>query len=144
MNIYTYVAARKPYFAKSLANKYGHELNKKPNLPLVLEQLVGMHGEQALFEILETHPDLDLFKEYFDKNKEEETKLNLTGSIVAEETKTSCNCENKSKEKENSIIEYLNITGADQRRSSDLVSNTNMMILAGAIVVAFAILNLKN
>ncbi len=139
MNIYSYVSRNNPYFVKSLANKYGHELNKNPNLPFVLEQLVALHGEQALMEIIEAHPDKDLFQDYYKKINE--SKMNASGS-EEKKVESKCDCNYK---RDNSVIEYLNATGSDLlQKNKQVVSNTNLMVLAGAIVIAFAILNLKN
>lgn len=147
MNLYTYVAANNPYFVKSLAHKYGHELKKDPNLSFVLEQLVALHGEQALTEIINVHPDKELFKDFY-TTKEEETKVNASG-----DTKPKCNCgcgcgcRNRNQEYLNmsgSYQEHMNLTGSEMyAKNKQIVSNTNLMVFAGAIVIAFAILNLK-
>lgn len=137
MNIYTYVAASNPYLVRSLAHKYGHELNNNPNLSKVLEQLVALHGEQALVDVIENHPDKELFRDYFKKN--EEVKMNASGEYS--QKPVPCPCESKLKES----TEYLNLTGAEMiQKSKDSLTSTNLMVLAGAIVIAFAILNLKN
>lgn len=143
MNLYTYVAANNPYFVKSLAHKYGHELKKDPNLSFVLEQLVAIHGEQALTEIINVHPDKDLFKDYYLK-QEEESKVNATG-----DEKNTCSCKQCCRCRNNNNQEYLNLTGAITgsdmyAKNKEVLTSTNLMVFAGAIVIAFAILNLKN
>jgi hypothetical protein len=138
MNIYSYVARNNPFFAKSLAHKYGHDLKNDPNLSAVLQQLVAIHGEQALADIIEAHPDKELFKEFY--NKQEEVKMNASG----EQPKSGCGCSCASKQ-DNKSVEYLNFSGAELiRENKQAVTSTNLMVLAGAIVIAFAILNLKN
>jgi hypothetical protein len=137
MNLYTYVAANNPYFVKSLAHKYGHELKKDPNLSFVLEQLVAMHGEQALSEIINVHPDKDLFKDFYSP-KIEESKVNASGDT------NTCGCNKCCKCKSNNNQEYLNMSGSEMfAKNKELVTNTNLLVFAGAIVIAFAILNLK-
>ena len=74
VNMYTYVAASNPYFAKSLAHKYGYEFDKDQRLDTVLQQLVSYEGEPALMEIVENHPDKELFLEYYNKK---------TGEVIA-------------------------------------------------------------
>jgi hypothetical protein len=140
MNLYTYVAANNPYFVKSLAHKYGHELKKDPNLSFVLEQLVAMHGEQALTEIINVHPDKDLFKDFY-SIKTEEIKVNASG----DSSKNTCGCGCGKCCKNNNNQEYLNISGSEMfAKNKEVITNTNLMVFAGAIVIAFAILNLKN
>jgi hypothetical protein len=129
VNIYTYMAASNPYFAKALAHKYGYEFDKDQRLDTVLQQLVSYEGEPALMEIIENHPDKDLFKEYFDKkfpeNKKEEKREGF-GEMAA----------------------YMNFTGqiaAAQQTAENkrLTSETSLMVLAGAILIAFAIITKK-
>lgn len=142
MNLYTYVAANNPYFVKSLAHKYGHELKKDPNLSFVLEQLVAMHGEQALSEIINVHPDKELFKDFYSP-KIEETKVNASGE--SNNCSCGCGCNKCCKCKNNSgNQDYMNMSGSEMlAKNKELVSNTNLLVFAGAIVIAFAILNLK-
>jgi hypothetical protein len=129
VNIYTYIAATNPYFAKSLAHKYGYVFEKEQRLDSVLQQLVSYEGEPALIEMIENHPDKDLFREYFEKkfseNKQPATKDNI-GELSA----------------------YMNFTGqlaAAQQTAENrkLTSETSLMVLAGAILIAFAIITKK-
>lgn len=130
VNIYSYIAATNPYFAKSLAHKYGYEFDKDQRLDSVLQQLVSYEGEPVLTEIIENHPDKDLFLEYFKNKNEKEPK--------GEKDKTSMS----------EISAYMNFTGqlaavqqtAENRR---LTSETSLMVLAGAILIAFAIITKK-
>lgn len=127
VNIYAYIAASNPYFAKSLAHKYGYEFDKDQSLATVLQQLVSYEGEPALMEMIDNHPDKELFMEYFEKkyaNKEEKP------DAVKE------------------IAQYMNFTGqieaakqtAENRR---LTQETSLMVLAGAVLIAFAIMSKK-
>lgn len=127
VNIYAYIAASNPYFAKSLAHKYGYEFDKEQSLSTVLQQLVSYEGEPALMEMIDNHPDKELFMEYFEKkyNKKEEKP-----DAVKE------------------IAQYMNFTGqieaakqtAENRR---LTQETSLMVLAGAVLIAFAIMSKK-
>jgi len=128
VNIYSYVAASNPYFAKSLAHKYGYEFDKQQSLSSVLQQLVSYEGEPVLMEMIENHPDKELFMEYYDKKK-------------------NTNKEEKPSEV-NQMAQYMNFTGqieaakqtAENRR---LTQDTSLMVLAGAVLIAFAIMTKK-
>lgn len=129
VNIYQYVAASNPYFAKALAHKYGYEFDKDQRLDTVLQQLVSYEGEPALTEIIENHQDKDLFMDYFKKKfgESESQKDKIPMSEVAT---------------------YMNFTGqlaAAQQTAENrkLTSETSLMVLAGAILIAFAIITKK-
>jgi hypothetical protein len=125
VNIYSYTAAANPYFVKSLAHKYGYEFDKTQSLSSVLQQLVTFEGEPALFDIIEANPDKELFMEYFQKKygkKDEQTT----------DTKP--------------FDAYLNFSGqlasiqqtAENKR---ITTETSLMVLAGAVLIAFAIIS---
>jgi hypothetical protein len=127
VNIYSYIAASNPYFAKSLAHKYGYEFDKEQSLSTVLQQLVSYEGEPAFMEMIDNHPDKELFMEYFEKK------------YAKKEEKTDSVKE---------IANYMNFTGqieaakqtAENRR---LTQETSLMVLAGAVLIAFAIMSKK-
>ena len=130
INIYTYVAASNPYFAKALAHKYGYEFEKDQRLDTVLQQLVSYEGEPALTEIIENHQDKELFMDYF-KKKYADTLSS-----------------DKPKESISEVAAYMNFTGqlaAAQQTAENrkLTSETSLMVLAGAILIAFAIITKK-
>lgn len=129
VNIYSYIAATNPYFVKSLAHKFGYQYEKDQKLSSVLEQLVSYEGEPVLTEIIENHPDKELFMEYFNKNnaknKEDDKKPNFD------------------------IGTYLNFSGQieavkQNAENKQITSQTSMMVLAGALLIAFAIITTKN
>lgn len=121
VNLYSYTAASNPYFVKCLAHKYGYTFDKTQPLGSVLQQLVAMEGEPVLMEIIENNPDKDLFFDYFNKKfpKTEEKK------------ETTPN-----------FMEYMNFSGQAQIMAENkrLTSETSAMVLAGAVIIAFAIL----
>lgn len=127
VNIYAYMAASNPYFAKALAHKYGYEFDKDQKLDSVLQQLVSYEGEPALMEIIENHPDKELFMEYYEKKfaKKEEKQTQPVSPELAT---------------------YMNFTGqieaakqtAENRK---LTQETSLMVLAGAVLIAFAIMS---
>lgn len=129
VDIYNYTAASNPYFVKSLAHKFGYEFDKDQPLDSVLRQLVSYEGEPVLMEIIENSPDKDLFMEYFEKKFSKKDE--------------------KSQDKPDSVRElatYMNFTGqieaikqtTENRR---LTSETSLMVLAGAVLIAFAIIS---
>jgi hypothetical protein len=128
-NIYSYTASTNPYFVKCIAHKYGYTFEKTQPLGTVLQQLVAMEGEPVLMEIIENNPDKELFMDYFNKKYpiKDENKIDASKSIV----------------------DYMNFSGqqamvvAENKR---ITSETSIMVLAGAVIIAFAILskNLKN
>lgn len=132
VNIFTYTAQANPYFVRSLAHKYGYEYDKDQPLSSVLQQLVSYEGEPALMEIIENNPDKDLFMDYFEKKYAKKEDKNNSG---AEHTR---------------ILEsYMNFSGqlqATQQQSQEnksLTTQTSLMVFAGAIIIAIAIISKK-
>jgi hypothetical protein len=132
VNIFTYTAQANPYFVRSLAHKYGYEYDKDQSLATVLQQLVSYEGEPALMEIIENNPDKDLFMDYFEKKYAKKEDKNNSG---AEHTR---------------ILEsYMNFSGqlqATQQQSQEnksLTTQTSLMVFAGAIIIAIAIISKK-
>jgi hypothetical protein len=128
VNIYTYTAASNPYLVKCLAHKYGYTFDSTQSLGSVLQQLVAMEGEPALMEIIENNPDKELFFDYFKKKYPVE----------------------ESKKESNPILDFMNFTGTQQAmnmaaENKKVTDNTSVMVLAGAVIIAIAILttNLK-
>jgi hypothetical protein len=129
VNIFSYTAASNPYFVKSLAHKYGYEYQKDQTLASVLQQLVSYEGEPVLMEIIENSPDKDLFMEYFEKKfakKEEDKKV----------------------AQPNELATYMNFTGQlaavqQLQENKKVTTETSLMVLAGAVLIAFAILTTK-
>lgn len=127
--MYSYVAASNPYFAKSLLHKFGYVVEKDQQLGNALQQLVAYEGEPALMAIIENNPDKELFMEYFEKSMPK---------------KEDCGC-NKSG---NQLIEYMNFSGqiqaaAQLQENQKTTSQTSLMVLAGAMLIAFAIISKK-
>ena len=127
--MYSYVAASNPYFAKSLLHKFGYVVEKDQQLGNALQQLVAYEGEPALMAIIENNPDKELFMEYFEKSMPK---------------KEDCGC-NKGNDK---LIEYMNFSGqiqaaAQLQENQKTTSQTSLMVLAGAMLIAFAIISKK-
>jgi len=127
VNIFTYTASANPYFVKSLAHKYGYTFDRDQSLSSVLQKLISMEGETVLMEIVENNPDKDLFMEYYDKKYDKKQE---------------------DKKEDSKLLEYMNFTGQIQavQQSADnrkLTSETSLMVLAGAVLIAFAIISKK-
>jgi hypothetical protein len=124
-NIYTYTASTNPYFVKCIAHKYGYTFEKTQPLGTVLQQLVAMEGEPVLMEIIENNPDKELFMDYFNKKYpqvKEDTKLDTTKSIV----------------------DYMNFSGQQAMviaENKKITTETSVMVLAGAVIIALAIIS---
>lgn len=128
-NIYSYTAATNPYFVKSLAHKYGYQFDKDQKLDTVLQQLVSYEGEPVLMEIIENNPDKDLFMEYFERKHQKKDDKVLQPA-------------------QTELATYMNFSGqlaAIQQTAENkkLTSETSLMVLAGAILIAFAIITKK-
>jgi len=129
-NIYSYTAATNPYLVKCMAHKYGYTFEKNQPLGSVLQQLVAMEGEPVLMEIIENNPDKDLFMEYFEKKygkKEDKTEKERDSSL--------------------DLISYMNFSGQAQAmqiaENKRITTETSVMVLAGAVIIALAILTIN-
>ena len=129
VNIYTYTAQANPYFARSLAHKFGYEFDKDQPLSSVLQQLVSYEGEPALNEIIENNPDKDLFMDYFKKKFQNEEEKVDKGSY----------------EQNLMLQQYMNFSGQQLQSAQQIAENksltnqTALMVIIGAAVGFFAL-----
>jgi hypothetical protein len=135
VNIYAYTAAANPYFVKSLAHRHGYEFDRDQPLSSVLQQLVSIEGEPILMEIIENNPDKDLFMDYYEKKFGKKPE--------------GCTC-SVSNPNKNILESYMNFSGQLQVQAAQqvadnkkLTSETGMLMFAGAILIAFAIITTK-
>jgi hypothetical protein len=129
VNIYSYVAAANPCFARGLAHKYRYVHDPSQPLASVLEQLVAFEGKPVLMDILENGPDKDAYMEYFEEKYGKKPE--------------GCQCGSKSNQ---NIDGFMNFSGqmiAQQSENRKITSETNLMLLAGAVLIAFAIISTK-
>ena len=65
MDAYSYIAQTRPREAVELCRNYGYQVAGKnvSNVATALKQLVARHGEPALLDMAEIHPDRDLLRE---------------------------------------------------------------------------------
>lgn len=126
MDIYTYIASSNPYQAKSILHKYGYsarDVKDEKDLGICLKKLVTYEGEDALVDILDSHPDKGvLIEKYVSEQKRTEYK-NADGG---------CGCKNKDNE-------YKNFVGSESKSSKEV----SIFILASALILALAIISKK-
>jgi hypothetical protein len=124
MDLYTYVAGSNPYQAKAIIHKYGYSTTnvKSPeDLGVCLKKVVSYEGENAFFDVLESHPDKGVLVERY--SKKEDFK-NANGD---------CGCNGH---KEN----YMNASGDAENKQTSIVGQTSVFILAAALLLAAAII----
>jgi len=124
LNCYEYISANCPDAANEICKKYGYyEVENLDELAYCLNQIVGNHGEPALKEIMELHPDKDTLLEIFQKKTEPIIIQQVaTPPITPTTTPTPATQAN-----------FLNADGS-------VVGNTNTYILIGAALIGFAII----
>lgn len=116
--IYDYVAAANPAGTAALIHKYGYEVPETLRLNTALQQLIGLEGEPAFIDMMNKHPDKEVFIEF----------LNKSGDIA----------------KNGTVMDYMNFTGtlaAAQQvgQNRKATADLSLMVLAGAVIVALAI-----
>jgi hypothetical protein len=128
MDIYTYVASSNPYQAKAILHKYGYSIkNAQTSVDIgkCLKDLVLYEGEDALYDILDNHPDKGIILERYQvKDNKGECKVG------------SCSCA-KCISKE---IQYMNFSGKDEEKSGRSIREVSIFILASALLLASAII----
>lgn len=135
MDLYNYVAACNPYQVKSILHKYGYSaknIRNESDLGICLKQLVASEGEDAFMDVLDSHPDKGvIIEKYLSDTKKEDYKKedykNCNGN-------GNCNC-NKSIEKQ-----YMNFNGNSDNKQSSITKETNVFILAAALMLAASII----
>jgi hypothetical protein len=124
MNVYDYVANSNPSQAKNIITSFGYKV-KGRDMGQNLKQLVALEGEPALRMVMENHPEKEVILEMFQiDSKPSECEV----------------C------KERDMFDrFLNATGGDKTVSDAKRSenNFNVVFLAGAMLVSFAILSTK-
>jgi hypothetical protein len=122
MDLYTYVAGSNPYQAKAIIHKYGYSTTnvKSPeDLGICLKKVVSYEGENAFFDVLESHPDKGVLVERYSK-KEDVKSL-------------GCGCSGHKEQ-------YMNASGDAENKQTSIVGQTSVFILAAALLLAAAII----
>lgn len=131
MDIYTYVATTNPYQAKSIIHKYGYsakDVGNTKDLGACLKMLVGYEGDEALNDVLDSHPDKNVIIERYQAQQENEK--NFSGGC-------GCGC-NKCK---NADVNYSNFMGLENMSKSN--REVSIFILASALLLGAAIIAKK-
>ena len=129
MDIYTYIANNNPYQAKSILHKYGYsikDVKDNNDLGKCLKMLVGYEGEDALNDVLDSHPDKNVIVERYQSTQT--TEKNFNGG---------CGCHKCS----TSDIAYSNFMGMESMSKSS--KEVSIFIIASALILASAIIAKK-
>jgi hypothetical protein len=122
MDLYTYVAGSNPYQAKAIIHKYGYSTTnvKSPeDLGICLKKVVSYEGENAFFDVLESHPDKGVLVERYSKKEDIKSP--------------SCGCSGHKEQ-------YMNASGDAENKQTSVVGQTSVFILAAALLLAAAII----
>lgn len=122
IDVYDYIASKSPRESAQLLRDFGYKVVNQQPMAQSLRDLVDNEEEVAIVELMKIHPDRD----YFENNNSAIKKLE------------------KLKSKNSQLrTEYSNATGGTNLIPKiEMSSNqTNTIILASAIVIAFAILS---
>jgi hypothetical protein len=126
MDIFSYVASANPYQAKAILHKWGYSATNVKNsedLGVCLRKLVQSEGEDALLDIVDSHPDKGIIIERnVLSTKSDNQYKNCSGD---------CNC--------NRNRDYLSFD-AQKDRPSSVATQTNVFILSAALILAAAII----
>lgn len=130
MNVYQNIAQSNPDAAYEVCKNYGYfDIVNLDELSHCLQTIVAQQGEEGLKDVMSLHPDKDVLLELFGKKKDDE----LVEVVVKD-----CSCN-----KENSAATSPAILNATGSGTTNLVNQTNLYILAGAVIVSFAIISMK-
>lgn len=128
MDLYTYVASSNPYQAKSILHKYGYSaqgVKDEQDLGVCLKQLVAYEGQDALNDVLSSHPDKEVIVEKYLAENKVDSKNN------------ECNCHSCNHKKE---LQYMNFNGISDAISNKSKSDVSVYILVSALLLATAII----
>lgn len=132
MNVYQNIAQSNPDAAYEVCKNYGYfDIVNLDELAHCLQTIVAQNGETGLKEVMTLHPDKDVLIELFGKKKDD---------LVEVVVKEDCSCNKENTTNTTAQLPQLNATGSG---TTNLVNQTNLYILAGAIIVSFAIISMK-
>lgn len=131
MNVYQYIAYSSPDAANELCNKYGYyQIETVEELAYCLQSIVARKGETAFKEIMELHPDKDVVLELFETKLPPEPPKPVME--MQKERKRDCSC-------------MMNADGmaSSVNQTNNIASQTNLIILAAALIVSISIISMK-
>jgi len=129
--VYDYIATTDPYSAKKIVEDFGYTITNPKDMSANLKTLVNNEGEDALRCIMEAHPDKDIILEFFGK-KESSKKNDRSDANDFGGSNPYFGF--------NQGMQYANASGSEKTDANILVSNTNTMIFASALILAVAII----
>jgi len=127
--MFTYVATSNPYQAKAILHKYGYstlDVNTERDLGACLKQLVAYEGEDALHDVINSHPDKGLLSEIY-------------GTKAKTSEGESCDCKHCKERRGMHDYGYMNFTGNSDAQSKS-TKEVSIFIIASALLLASAIL----
>lgn len=129
MTVYQYIAEANPDAAYEVCKKHGYfDVKNLDELSLSLQQIIAQGGEPAFEQVMQLHPDAEVIIELY-KNKS-----TLNNPVMVEvEKKEPCACSKKSADGVSGIT----------MSPTPIVSQTNLYILVGALMVTFAVISLS-
>ncbi len=140
--LYQYIAANNPGLCMSLIRHYGYNPPQPKNfgeLGRFLEQLKDNEGEAAFRDMMDLHPEKDLILEMYAPAPEVKA-LAADGHMDILPAPKPCGCGCQDKQKNN----FSNADGAAATTSHSITAHqTGMIMLASAVVIAFAIMAKK-
>lgn len=139
MNIYTYVAHSNPHAAKAICHKFGYRVanvKSKDDLAECLRSLVAEEGESALNEVIDNHPDKEIILERF-ANTKQDSFMGLDG-LKTQQQPSGCGCGCSGKGDCKGREKFME---ADASSQTKLVSQTNVIIIAAALLLSVAIIS---
>jgi hypothetical protein len=120
IDVFDYIASNNPRACKQILQDFDYVANSR-NTAQNLRDLVNLEGEDAVVEIMKYHPD----RSYFEPDKSSKKLESMFDKFEKEK------------------YAYLNATGSNQTVKTEHSNQTNTIILASAIILAFAIISKK-
>lgn len=137
MNAYQYIAYSNPDAANDICKKYGYyQVSSIEELAATLQRIVAVEGESSLKDIFDLHPDREIILELYQPSP---SLSQAQQPVVIQQPAPCATC--------TSNQQMLNATGGvgavAAAQSGGLASQTNMIIVVSALLVSFAIMNMK-
>ena len=125
MLVYAYIVESNPDAAYEVCKKYGFfQIADKGEMEQCLQRIVAQEGVDGFKDVMELHPDKDVLIELFGKKEEPKVETPQPPTQLPPQ--------------------QMQMVGANGVTTSGLVNQTNTYILVGALIVAVAIISMKN
>lgn len=118
MTVFDYVAKSNPLSAKRIIESFGYRVTNPHTMGKNLATVVNDQGQSALRAVMDNHPDKEIILELYGKPTQ---------------STTPCGCKDK---------EYRNASGPTKSTDPSVInSQTNIIILASAVILAVAVIS---